>query len=194
MALRTARTSSSGSVSVRSFPKWFCSPLSPTIGHAVGAAEADSVDHLIDCATVFLPLARLDEVDVMLIQKVQLLDAATDDRRHRSYRPLFPQLGRAPVNQLALKSACRELAEVDLLAQLPTPMDVAVGLIDVKTTWVEPAELVAERLRTVLRYVDSARVSVTRDCGFSQTARHIAVATARAMVEGVKLVRQELKK
>ena len=111
---------------------------------------------------------------------------------HRSYRPLFPHLGRARVNQLALEFASRELAEVDLLAQLPETMDVAVGLIDVKNTWVEPPELVAERLRTVLKYIDAARVSVTPDCGFSQTARHIAIAKAEAMVEGVKLVREEL--
>jgi 5-methyltetrahydropteroyltriglutamate--homocysteine methyltransferase len=111
---------------------------------------------------------------------------------HRSYRPLFPHLGRARVNQLAREFASRELAEIELLAQLPATMDVAVGLIDVKNTWVEPAELVAERLRTVLKYVDAARVSVTPDCGFSQTARHIAVAKSRAMVEGVKRVRAEL--
>ena len=112
---------------------------------------------------------------------------------HRSYEPLFPHLGRARVNQLALEFASREMAEVELLAQLPETMDVAVGLIDVKNTWIEPAELVAERLRTVLKYVDAARVSVTPDCGFSQTARHVAVAKAKAMVEGVKLVRKELK-
>jgi 5-methyltetrahydropteroyltriglutamate--homocysteine methyltransferase len=73
-------------------------------------------------------------------------------------------------------------------------MDVAVGLVDVKNTWIEPAGLVAERLRTVLRYVDAGRVSVTPDCGYSQTARHIAVAKSRAMVEGVNLVRKELAK
>jgi 5-methyltetrahydropteroyltriglutamate--homocysteine methyltransferase len=112
---------------------------------------------------------------------------------HRSYRPLFPHLGRAPVDQLALEFASREMAEVELLVELPETMDVAVGLVDVKNTWVEPAELVADRLRTVLKYVAPHRVSVTPDCGFSQTARHVAVAKARAMVEGVKLVRDELK-
>src|SRR5205823_7599571 len=80
---------------------------------------------------------------------------------HRSYRPLFPHLGRVPVNQLALEFASREMAEVELLAQLPETMDVAVGLVDVKNTWIEPPELVAERLRTVLEFVDPARVSVT---------------------------------
>jgi 5-methyltetrahydropteroyltriglutamate--homocysteine methyltransferase len=111
----------------------------------------------------------------------------------RSYRPLFPQIGRAPINQLALEFASREMAEVELLADLPETMDVSVGLVDVKNTWIEPPGLVAERLRAVLKFVDAERVSVTPDCGFSQTARHVATAKARAMVEGVKMVREELK-
>jgi 5-methyltetrahydropteroyltriglutamate--homocysteine methyltransferase len=110
----------------------------------------------------------------------------------RSYQPLFPHIGRARVNQLALEFASREMAEVELLAQLPETMDVAVGLIDVKNTWIEPIDLVAERLRMVLRHAAPERVSVTPDCGFSQTARHVAVAKAKAMVEGARIVRQEL--
>jgi 5-methyltetrahydropteroyltriglutamate--homocysteine methyltransferase len=112
----------------------------------------------------------------------------------RSYRPLFPHIGRAKVNQLALEFASREMAEVELLGQLPDSMDVAVGLVDVKNTWIEPAALVAERLRTVLKHVGPERVSVTPDCGFSQTARHVAAAKAKAMVEGVRLVRDALGK
>ena len=110
----------------------------------------------------------------------------------RSYRPLFPHVGRAAVNQLALEFASREMAEIELLGELPESMDVAVGLVDVKNTWIEPPELVADRLRTVLKFVDEDRVSVTPDCGFSQTARHVAVAKAKAMVEGVRIVRAEL--
>ncbi len=111
----------------------------------------------------------------------------------RSYAPLFPHIGQVKVQQLALEFASREMAELELLAQLPETLDVAVGLVDVKNTWVEPAELVAERLHTVLKHVDALRVSVTPDCGFSQTARHVAVAKSKAMVEGVKLVRKSLK-
>jgi 5-methyltetrahydropteroyltriglutamate--homocysteine methyltransferase len=109
----------------------------------------------------------------------------------RSYTPLFPHIGRAKVNQLALEFASREMAEVELLAQLPETMDVAVGLVDVKNTWIEPADLVADRLRAVLKHVDARRVSVTPDCGFSQTARHVAAAKSRAMVEGVRKVRKD---
>ena len=89
---------------------------------------------------------------------------------HRTYRPLFPQIGRGGRQQLCLEFASREMAEVELLAELPETMDVAVGLVDVKNTWVEPPDLVAERLRTVLKFVDEERVSVTPDCGFSNGA------------------------
>jgi 5-methyltetrahydropteroyltriglutamate--homocysteine methyltransferase len=111
----------------------------------------------------------------------------------RSYRPLFPHLARAKVQQLALEFASREMAEVELARELPAPMGLAVGLIDVKNTWVEPAELVAERLRLVLRHIEPERVHVTPDCGFSQTARYLATRKLASMAEGVRLVRRELR-
>jgi 5-methyltetrahydropteroyltriglutamate--homocysteine methyltransferase len=112
---------------------------------------------------------------------------------HRSYRPLFPHLARAKVAQLALEFASREMAEVELAREVRPPMGLAVGLVDVKNTWVEPPELVAERLRLVLRHIEPERVHVTPDCGFSQTARFVACAKLRNMVEGVHRVRRELR-
>jgi len=110
----------------------------------------------------------------------------------RSYRPLFPHLAYASVKQLALEFASREMAEIDLLKEIPAPMEVAVGLVDVKNSWVEPVELVAERLRAVLQYIEPERVHITPDCGFSQTARFIAIRKLRNLVEGVRIVRHEL--
>jgi 5-methyltetrahydropteroyltriglutamate--homocysteine methyltransferase len=112
----------------------------------------------------------------------------------RSYRPLFPHLARAAVHQLALEFASREMAEIELAKEIPAPMELAVGLVDVKNTWIEPPELVAERLRTVLRFIEPERVHVTPDCGFSQTARFIARRKLGNMVQGVRLVRAELQK
>ncbi len=110
----------------------------------------------------------------------------------RSYAAVMPYLARAPVNQVALEFASREMAEIELLEALPETMDVAVGLVDVKNTWIEPPELIASRLWSIFRHVHARRVSVTPDCGFSQTARHVAVKKTRALVDGVKLVRKEL--
>jgi len=111
----------------------------------------------------------------------------------RSYRPLFPHLGRAPVQQLALEFASREMAEIALAGEIEPPMELAVGLIDVKNSWIEPPELVADRLRQVLKYIEPERVHVTPDCGFSQTARFIARRKLANMVEGVRIVRRELR-
>jgi 5-methyltetrahydropteroyltriglutamate--homocysteine methyltransferase len=84
------------------------------------------------------------------------------------------------------------MAEIELAREIKPPMELAVGLVDVKNTWIEPPELVAERLRLTLRYIEPERVHVTPDCGFSQTARFIAVRKLASMVEGVRLVRREL--
>jgi 5-methyltetrahydropteroyltriglutamate--homocysteine methyltransferase len=112
----------------------------------------------------------------------------------RSYLPLFPHLAKAKVQQLALEFASREMAEIELLRSVPAPMEVALGLVDVKNTWIEPPELVARRLRLALQYIEPERVHVTPDCGFSQTARHVAVKKLTTMVEGVRLVRRDLGK
>jgi len=110
----------------------------------------------------------------------------------RSYRPLFPHLARAAVQQLALEFASREMAEIELAREIKPPMELAVGLVDVKNTWIEPPDLVAERLRLTLRHIEPERVHVTPDCGFSQTARFIAARKLANLVQGVCLVRREL--
>jgi 5-methyltetrahydropteroyltriglutamate--homocysteine methyltransferase len=112
---------------------------------------------------------------------------------HRSYRPLFPHLAQAAIHQLALEFASREMAEIELAREIKPPMELAVGLVDVKNTWIEPPELVADRLRQTLRYIEPERLQVTPDCGFSQTARPIACRKLASMVEGVRQVRRELK-
>jgi 5-methyltetrahydropteroyltriglutamate--homocysteine methyltransferase len=96
------------------------------------------------------------------------------------------------VQQLALEFASREMSEIELASRIPSPMELAVGLVDVKNTWVEPPELVAERLRQTLRHIEPTRVHVTPDCGFSQTARFIACKKLAALSAGVRLVRKEL--
>jgi 5-methyltetrahydropteroyltriglutamate--homocysteine methyltransferase len=112
----------------------------------------------------------------------------------RSYRQLFPHLARAPVQQLALEFASREMAEIELVGEIEPPMELAVGLIDVKNSWVEPPELVADRLRQTMKYIEPERLHVTPDCGFSQTARYLARRKLANMVEGTRTIRRELRK
>lgn len=110
----------------------------------------------------------------------------------RSYRPLFPHIFEVNAHQFALEFANRELAELGLWQEFPNDRELAAGLVDVKNYYVETPEDVAERVRAALKHVPAERLSVTPDCGFSQTARWAARAKLHAMVEGTKIVRREL--
>ena len=71
-------------------------------------------------------------------------------------------------------------------------MDVAVGVVDVKSYYVETPEDVADRARLCLKYSPPERLSFAPDCGLSQTARWAARQKLNNMVAGVKKVREEL--
>lgn len=109
----------------------------------------------------------------------------------RIYKPLMSQISKLAVQQVVLEFGGREMAEVELLAEIKPPMTVAVGLLDVHSTWVEPSELLADRIRAVLKYVDPHNVQVGPDGGFAQAARHIACAKLTNLAEGSAIVRKE---
>ncbi|MBZ0283234.1 MAG: methionine synthase [Anaerolineae bacterium] len=110
----------------------------------------------------------------------------------RAYRPLFPHILDMHVSQFALEFANRELAELELWKEFPSDKELAAGVVDVKNYYCETAEDVAERVRAALKYVAPDKLSITPDCGFSQTARWAARRKLVAMVEGARIVRREL--
>ena len=109
----------------------------------------------------------------------------------RSYAPLFPAFLGLDVDEIHLEMASRELAEAELVAVIAAEKDVAVGVVDVKSSYVEPPELVADRVRRFLRYAPPERLAVSTDCGLSQTARWAARAKLVNLVAGVRVVREE---
>ena len=112
---------------------------------------------------------------------------------HRTYAPLFPHILDMHADEFAMEFANREMAEIELTARLAEAgKDVAAGVVDVKNYFIEPPALVAMRIRELLAYVPPERLSVTPDCGFSQTARWAARAKLRTMAEGARMVRKEL--
>lgn len=110
----------------------------------------------------------------------------------RTYRPLFPHILDMKVDQYALEFANREMAEIGLWQEFGSEKEVAAGLVDVKNYYVETPEDVAERIRIALRHIPAEKLTITPDCGFSQTARWAARAKLRSMVAGTEIVRREL--
>ena len=109
----------------------------------------------------------------------------------RSYRPVLAAMLGFAVDELVLEFANREMSEVGILAEIAAAgRDVAAGVIDVKSSHVETPAEVAARIDAILATgVAPERLTLVPDCGFSQTARHLAVAKLGALVAGRDLVR-----
>ena len=110
----------------------------------------------------------------------------------RRYAPLFPAFLAAAVDEIHVEMASRELAELEIVARIAAVKDVAVGIVDVKSYWIEPAEEIAARVRRCLEHAPPERLSFAPDCGLSQTARWAARAKLENLVAGVRRVRAEL--
>ena len=108
----------------------------------------------------------------------------------RTFRPVMDQLRRFRVGELVLEFANREMTELDVLPELvDAGFDLAIGVVDVKSYYLETAEDVADRAEHVLRAgVPAGRLALVPDCGFSQTARWAAKAKLRALVDGRDLL------
>jgi 5-methyltetrahydropteroyltriglutamate--homocysteine methyltransferase len=110
----------------------------------------------------------------------------------RRYAPLFPAFLEAAVDEIHVEMASREFAELEVIGTIAATKDVAVGIVDVKSYWVEPPEEVADRVRRCLGHAPPERLSFAPDCGLSQTARWAARAKLASLVAGVAQVRREL--
>ena len=111
----------------------------------------------------------------------------------RTYSPLFPYILDTRTDELALEFANRELFEIEIGKQVAEAgKTLAAGLIDVKNYYIETPDDVALRVRAALKHVPADKLTIVPDCGFSQTARWASRAKLKAMVDGTKIVRQEL--
>ena len=110
----------------------------------------------------------------------------------RQYAPMFPDFLGFEVDEIHLEMASREFSEIELIAEIAQVKDVAIGIVDVKSYYIESPEDIARRVRECLKYAAPERLSFAPDCGLSQTARWAAQLKLRNLVEGVKTVRKEL--
>jgi 5-methyltetrahydropteroyltriglutamate--homocysteine methyltransferase len=110
---------------------------------------------------------------------------------YRRYAPMFPAFLDMKVDEIHVEMASREFAEIEIIGEIARCKDVAVGIIDVKSYYVETPGDVADRVRLCLKHAPADRLSFAPDCGLSQTARWAAKKKLANMVEGVRTVRKE---
>jgi 5-methyltetrahydropteroyltriglutamate--homocysteine methyltransferase len=106
------------------------------------------------------------------------------------YGVTLPLLARSHIDQVSVECAASGV-DVSVLAAL-SGKDVMVGVIDVGTEEVEPAELVAERIRRVLPFVPADRLYPCTDCGLVPRSREAARGKLGSLAAGAAIVRAEL--
>ena len=111
---------------------------------------------------------------------------------YRRYGPLFPDFLDLHVDELHLEMANREYAELEVIGEVAKRMDVAVGVIDVKSYLIETPAMIEEKVKACLEFAPPERLVFAPDCGLSQTARWAAQQKLCNMVKGVSAVRNRL--
>jgi 5-methyltetrahydropteroyltriglutamate--homocysteine methyltransferase len=106
---------------------------------------------------------------------------------------MFPEFLDFAVDEIHVEMASREFAELEIIGPIAERRDVAVGIVDVKSYYIESEHDIAERVRNCLAFAPAERLSFAPDCGLSQTARWAAKKKLANMVTGVHRVREEIK-
>lgn len=102
----------------------------------------------------------------------------------------LPELAGCPVDQVSIETAQSGL-DLGVLADL-SAKTIILGVIDLSDHEVEPAEVVADRVRRALRYLPPDQIVIAPDCGMKYLPRTAAEGKMRAMSGAAALLRREL--
>ncbi|MDD5199165.1 MAG: hypothetical protein PHC88_05120 [Terrimicrobiaceae bacterium] len=111
---------------------------------------------------------------------------------YRRVAPMFPAFLDFKADEMHVEMASREFAETERIAQIASRMDAAVGIVDVKSYYIETPRDIADRVKLCLQHAPAERLVFAPDCGLSQTARWAAKQKLNNMVAGVTQARKAL--
>jgi 5-methyltetrahydropteroyltriglutamate--homocysteine methyltransferase len=111
-------------------------------------------------------------------------------RERPSGYSFLPELARCPVDQISIETAQSSL-DCSVLSELQGKT-IILGVLDLSTHEVETPEIVAERIRRALPYVNPERLVIAPDCGLKYLPREVAFGKIVAMVAGAGLIRSQL--
>jgi len=101
----------------------------------------------------------------------------------------LPELAACSCRQISIETAQSKL-DCTVLAKL-AGKQILVGCLDLGDSSVEPAGVIADRVRRALAYVAPENVILAPDCGMKYLPRSAAAGKLRAMAEAAQLLRAE---
>jgi 5-methyltetrahydropteroyltriglutamate--homocysteine methyltransferase len=115
--------------------------------------------------------------------------AAIVHDRPRQYS-FLTELRDCVVRQISIEAAQPRL-DLSVLRQF-AQKTIIVGVLNLGDMEVETPETVARSIRSALQYVEPERLILAPDCGMKYLPRAVAFGKLSALVEGARMVRQEL--
>ncbi len=101
------------------------------------------------------------------------------------------ELEKSAAQQISIEAAQPHL-DLAILRKLPSKT-IILGVIDLSDMTVESPETVAGRIRAALPHVPADRLVIAPDCGMKYLPRAVAYGKMKAMVDGARMVRQEIR-
>ncbi len=158
----------------------------PLFARQAANALAFGLDHLAAC---------FEGVDAGVTRTVHIccgypneLDAVDYPKAPReSYLELAEALDGADIDAVSLEDAHRPNALGELLPRFRDTI-VVFGAVAIARSAVEPAALIAARLREALRFIEAERLWVAPDCGLGFLGRELALAKLRNMTAAARMV------
>ena len=136
--------------------------------------------------------ASVEGVDARLALHICFGNLTSRPRGKRSYSWMFPKVQECRYDELVLEYANREMSEIEQWKEWAGDKTLGVGVVDIKSFYVERPEDVAERIRLAMRHGPAEQLVINPDCGFFQLPRWLSYLKLEAMVKGAELVRREL--
>jgi len=110
----------------------------------------------------------------------------------KTIAPMLPDFLDLTVDELHTEMTVLNFADIHLMERFAERMDVAVGVIDVKSYYIETIEDVMERIEKCLKHIPSEKLAVAPDCGMSQTARWATKQKIANMCKAAKRMRERM--
>ena len=100
------------------------------------------------------------------------------------------ELDATVAEQISIEAAQPKL-DLGVLKDLSSKK-IMLGVLDLGNPEIEPASVVADRIRNGLKHVPAERLVIAPDCGMKYMPRHIAFGKLKAMCEAAATVRKEI--
>jgi 5-methyltetrahydropteroyltriglutamate--homocysteine methyltransferase len=103
----------------------------------------------------------------------------------------LPQLADSAADQISIEAAQPKL-DLGILKDFSNKT-IVLGVIELADETIETPQIVAERIRAALKFIDAKRLIPAPDCGMKYLSRQSAFGKLKALSDGAAIVRKEIR-